>query len=407
MKITKSIRFKLTLWYSLLLLALSSVFILFVNVIVTDYYRDDPIQNSLRVPKMLEHLKEFSNEQREAVREIREQDLNKIRKLSVYSLFPLALFSFGGGYLISGYMLSPIKKLNKAATKINAQNLNTEIEHEDVGDEISELIDNFNKMTSRLHGSFESQKQFVENASHELKTPLAVIQTNLDLAQEDKKITKQEIRALIKTANKSTDFMNRLIEDLLLLSVIENHIEKTETNLKVVVKNSIEQLSQLANKKRVKMNLNSDKGNFLIKGNSVLLQRAIMNILENAIKYSPKNSMIKISLQKNNEGFQLSVKDQGLGIPKGEQTRIFERFYRIDKSRSRKTGGVGLGLSIAKKIIDLHGGEIKLSSKNKKGCTFKIFLSQNSRVWNPHPDCHPRHHNKFSQKPTNKSRTFF
>jgi len=304
-------------------------------------------------------------------------------------------------------MLSPIKKLNKAATKINAQNLNTEIEHEDVGDEISELIDNFNKMTSRLHGSFESQKQFVENASHELKTPLAVIQTNLDLAQEDKKITKQEIRALIKTANKSTDFMNRLIEDLLLLSVIENHIEKTETNLKVVVKNSIEQLSQLANKKRVKMNLNSDKGNFLIKGNSVLLQRAIMNILENAIKYSPKNSMIKISLQKNNEGFQLSVKDQGLGIPKGEQTRIFERFYRIDKSRSRKTGGVGLGLSIAKKIIDLHGGEIKLSSKNKKGCTFKIFLSQNSRVWNPHPDCHPRHHNKFSQKPTNKSRTFF
>jgi len=380
MKITKSIRFKLTLWYSLLLLALSSVFILFVNVIVTDYYRDDPIQNSLRVPKMLEHLKEFSNEQREAVREIREQDLNKIRKLSVYSLFPLALFSFGGGYLISGYMLSPIKKLNKAATKINAQNLNTEIEHEDVGDEISELIDNFNKMTSRLHGSFESQKQFVENASHELKTPLAVIQTNLDLAQEDKKITKQEIRALIKTANKSTDFMNRLIEDLLLLSVIENHIEKTETNLKVVVKNSIEQLSQLANKKRVKMNLNSDKGNFLIKGNSVLLQRAIMNILENAIKYSPKNSMIKISLQKNNAGFQLSVKDQGLGIPKGEQTRIFERFYRIDKSRSRKTGGVGLGLSIAKKIIDLHGGEIKLSSKNKKGCTFKIFLSQNSRV---------------------------
>lgn len=381
MNVFKTIRFKLTFWYSLLLILLSFIFVLSVNIVITSYFNRDAFQMPLP-PKVFENkpglvikIEQFDEENKEIFNEYRKQDLRTIRRISLFSFIPLTLMSFGGGYLISEQMLSPLKKLNKATTDITAKNLNKRIQHEDTGDEISELINNFNNMTLRLHDSFELQKQFVENASHELRTPLAVIQTNLDAALVDGRVSKTELINVINKSRKSTKFMNKLVEDLLLLSMLENHIPKNVVNLNDLLLNSVEQLRILAGEKQLDLKLDIKKNNKVYtNGNKYLLQRAIMNIIENAIKYSSKKGKVEISLSLKKDEVLIYIKDNGEGIPKKELSKIFERFYRVDKSRSRQTGGSGLGLAITKKIIEMHGGIVRVSSKAGKGSEFVVIL---------------------------------
>jgi len=195
MKFFKTIRFRLTLWYSLLLLIISGSVILGINIIVTTYYNS----NSPNLPQITfrprnlphnEELEEITEVQKEIIQEIRKQDLNKIRSLSIYSFIPLTLLSFFGGYFIADQMLKPLQQLNLTFTQLNSKNLDKKIKNENTGDEISILINNFNNMTSRLNKSFQLQKDFIANASHELKSPLAIIQTNLEAVT--KKTTKKE-----------------------------------------------------------------------------------------------------------------------------------------------------------------------------------------------------------------------
>jgi signal transduction histidine kinase len=350
-----------------------------VNAVVTQYYRQDPATQVLfsmvpRNPMMREKWEEMTESQREAIREIRTEDLIKVRVISLYSFIPLTFFSFFGGYFIAGQMLRPLKKLNTRMSQMNADNLHKRIAFEDTEDEISDLIRNFNKMTSRLNQAFENQKQFVENASHELKTPLTIVHTNIESAVADNKVTKKEQKELLETSLRSVKFMDKLTEDLLLLSLLENQIKRTNFNLQSTTKNIVKQLSKIAKKKniRIELDINSQKSTF--KGNKELIQRSIMNIIENAMKYSPKNSTIHVSLEQKRNTYSIKIKDAGEGISKKDQKRIFDRFYRVDKSRSRKTGGSGLGLSITKKIIELHKGTITVNSKPKKGTTFTISL---------------------------------
>lgn len=319
---------------------------------------------------------ELDIEKQELVQGYRENDLNSVRRVSILSLIPLTILSFAGGYFISGQLLRPLKNLNKSVSEVNANNLNQKIMFDDNGDEISELIRNFNRMAERLDNSFKSQKQFVENASHEIKTPLTVIKTNFDLALSDKNLNKENLLSMISTANKSVDFINNLTEDLLLLSVLENKIETTAENMIDVVKDSIIQLEYMAEEKNIDLALDNStsKEKIILKINSHLIQRAIMNLLENAIKYSPKKSDVIVEVEDTKEEVILRIKDQGEGMSKTEYSRIFERFYRIDKSRSRQSGGTGLGLAITKKIVTSHKGKIEVSSKKGKGSTFTIFL---------------------------------
>lgn len=382
----KTIRFKLTLWYSALLILLSLIFIVSINIIITQHFHSEPaIPGFIIGPKahtvIERRWKNLDEERRNLVQEYRMDDLRKVREISVLAFIPLTVLSFAGGYIIAGQMLKPIQKLNLATRKISAKNLGRQIEHEDTGDEISELIDNFNKMITRLDISFTAQKEFVENASHELKTPLAIIQTNLESALTDPKISHHSSSSLIKTSLKSTDFMNKLIEDLLLLALLENQIHKTTAAISDVVQNSVEYLKPLASKQKIKLDLKirPSARKIAIQVNTELLQRAFMNVIENAIKYSSKGKTVNIKVKARKNNIYIEVQDHGIGIPGKEKDKIFERFYRTDKSRSRKTGGSGLGLAITKKIINLHNGTIKLKTGKKtnttsKGTTFIISL---------------------------------
>jgi signal transduction histidine kinase len=281
--------------------------------------------------------------------------------------------SLSGGYIIAEQMLNPLKRLNTKMRSTSGDTLNNPILYDDTGDEISELIKNFNSMIFRLNTTFEAQKQFVQNASHELKTPLTSIQINLDAALSDPKMSRTESTELIQTARSSTFFMDKLLDNLLKLSQLDQNFKFKPQDVSKVVMSVVSQLSPQSKAKKIEIKVERPPTPVTISGNRILISRAISNILENAIKYSPKGTAVHVTVEKNKTYAVLSVRDSGPGIPKKEQRKIFERFYRVDKSRSRKTGGSGLGLAITKDIVTIHKGTISVKSE-KNGSTFTVTI---------------------------------
>jgi two-component system phosphate regulon sensor histidine kinase PhoR len=201
---------------------------------------------------------------------------------------------------------------------------------------------------------------------------LSIIQANLDTALEDKKISKEELNKLLKSSKKSIKFMNRLTEDLLLLSLLDQNIELESINIVSVIRDSIEEIKKLSGSE-IKVNTVFAKDKIILEANRVLLERVTMNILENAFRYSDCNE-IQVSVRNGRNNVQIAIKDNGKGIPKKDLRRIFDRFYRVDRSRSRESGGSGLGLSIVKKIIERFDGTILVDSAPGKGTQFTINL---------------------------------
>lgn len=382
MKFTKSLKFKLTIWYSLLLSLFSLLFVLVVNVLITDYMHSWTPENEFPEGSFWAQrfdrprFRALSEEQQELVMESRMEDLENIRRISIYMIFPLVLMSFGGGYLIAIIMLRPLEKLNEQIEKKETENLNEEIPFEDKGDEISQLIKSFNRMSRRLGKSFDSQKGFVENASHEIKTPLSVIQANIDTILDGKNVSKKESEKLLLNSKKQIGFMSDLTEDLLLLSSVSNvrfGIKSGKVNIKEVIEESISTLSGEIEKKNFNIEKSLPKKDLFVNGNRTLLTRAVTNIIENSLKYS-EGKNIEVSVSTKKDTVLISVKDDGRGVPKEKAKEIFERFYRLDKGRSRKEGGSGLGLAITKEIIERHNGSVYVNTEYKDGAEFVIKL---------------------------------
>jgi two-component system sensor histidine kinase ArlS len=375
LRFTKTLKFKLTFWYSLLLSVFSILFVLSVNLWLDGYMKTNiATVNRGYWGRFIEErpiYRNLTDEQIDLITEARLTDLNTIKSVTLYSIVPLVFLSFLGGYGIASFSLKPLEDLSKKMKEKSTENLGEEIQFIDNQDEISELIKSFNRMSRRLNKSFEAQKEFVENASHELKTPLSVIQANLDTALDDGDISKKELKKLLDSSKENVKFMNKLTEDLLLLSVLEHEVESEEVELKSLFLELTKEASRMVDSQNIEIDFNDKGKEFIVKGNEVLYKRAFMNILENAIKYSDA-SKIEIGLEKEKKSVKVIIEDNGKGISKEHLDKIFDRFYRVDKSRSRKTGGSGLGLSIAKKIIESYGGNIKVESKKGNGTKFVI-----------------------------------
>jgi signal transduction histidine kinase len=375
MKFTKSLKFKLTIWYSVILSVFCIVFVIGINIWLANYMQQNVWNQEYG---MMIHrfenrplLKNLTEDQIEIVMESRLADLDNIRTITIYAIAPLVLLSFGAGYILADIMLNPLEQLNEEIKRKETKNLHDEIKYKDNGDEISKLIKSFNRMSRRLGKSFDAQKEFVENASHELKTPLAVIQANLDTALEDDTVSKDELIGLLNDSKKSIKFMNKLTEDLLLLSILDHSVEKEDVKLDLLMVNVVDTLEKIAKEKGLNLVVKVGKGKYGFMGNEVLLQRAFSNIIENSIKYSG-GSEISVDIKKEIKNIVIRIKDDGKGIPKEYQEKIFNRFYRVDKSRSRTAGGNGLGLSITKEIVNKHNGNITVVSQEKHGCEFII-----------------------------------
>ncbi len=372
---TKTIRFKLTLIFSLITFLFAGTLVFSLNIYLHNYLKTEPpgpksvpvwVKEIYPLPGGDDFLIKYREAQMKTIREIRLNDLKEIQRLSIISIFPIALLSFVLGYLLSGRFLKPISNLEKEISVIKREDLGRTIKIKS-DDEVGRLIASFNELSLRLKASFDSQDRFVQDAQHELKTPMTIIQTNLDTALVDETATKEELRDSISNSLKGIKSLKKLVNDLLDLTLPAEKV-KEDIDINSLIKNIVNQLEVYAQNLGVELKMQGIGEATNINGNKIALERAIYNIIENAIKYSAESKSAQVNTRITKEGKNIIIKieDNGPGISKDHQHKIFDRFYRVDKSRSRKSGGFGLGLSIAKKFIEDNGGEIKLQSTKGK-----------------------------------------
>jgi two-component system sensor histidine kinase ArlS len=287
------------------------------------------------------------------------------------------LISIFVGYFVSRRMLKPLDKITKTAKEISISDLNKKIEIKDNDDELTRLAKTFNEMIERLKLSFEKQNRFVSDASHELRTPISVVQGYIDLIDrwgKNDKIVLEESIAAIKNETKD---MGALVERLLFLARSDSgklNVNKGKFDLNDLVEEIIIENSLVFPDQPIKSEIHVGTAMY---ADRKLIKQALRAIVDNSIKYSPSHGEIRIFSTSSHNELAICIQDKGIGIPKEMIKEIFERFYRVDSVRERKTGGTGLGLAIVEMIVNVHGGKITVDSDLGKGTLISIILPKN------------------------------
>jgi heavy metal sensor kinase len=294
-------------------------------------------------------------------------------------LVPIALaVSIFGGLALAHKSLQPVDEITTRARRITAENLDQTLPVRNVNDEIGRLTATFNEMIQRLHDSFAQVRQFSADASHELRTPLTVMRGEIELALRSTK-TPLEYRTVLESSLEEILRMTSITDNLLLLAKAEQgtlEVHFSEVDLKSLVDELYEDSEVLAEQKHVAVSL-QENAPITIVGDKDRLRQLFLNLVDNAIKYTPEGGRVTLTARHQNGSALFQVHDTGIGIPPEEIEKIFDRFYRVDKARSREQGGTGLGLSIAKWIAELHRGTISVTSEVNKGSTFTVTLPLN------------------------------
>lgn len=303
-----------------------------------------------------------------------EETTSRIYWLSIIAF--ILVVNIGGmcTYFVVNNALIPIVELNKNIKKINEDNLNSNLSIKGANDEIKELTISFNKMIAKLENAFASQKRFNSSVAHELKTPLAVIKTNIDVLKSSNCKSLEEYDKTLAIVEKSILKMNLIIETLLDIIRQENAPLNEIVSIDEILEDIVDDLSIIANKKNIKLKLNSYNIKNKIKGNEIMLYRAFYNVIENSIKYNKINGSIDILCYQDLNTIEVKVIDTGSGIKEEDYDEIFKPFYRCEGINSYSKNGVGLGLSLTQSVIKLHGGEIKVKSKLNEGTEFTFIL---------------------------------
>ena len=303
-----------------------------------------------------------------------EETTSRIYWLSIIAF--ILVVTIGGmcTYFVVNNALIPIVELNKNIKKINEDNLNSNLSIKGANDEIKELTISFNKMIAKLENAFSSQKRFNSSVAHELKTPLAVIKTNIDVLKSSNCKSLEEYDKTLAVVEKSILKMNLIIETLLDIIRQENAPLNEIVSIDEILEDIVDDLSIIANKKNIKLKLNSYNIKNKIKGNEIMLYRAFYNVIENSIKYNKINGSIDILCYQDLNTIEVKVIDTGSGIKEEDYDEIFKPFYRCEGINSYSKNGIGLGLSLTQSVIKLHGGEIKVKSKLNEGTEFTFIL---------------------------------
>jgi heavy metal sensor kinase len=279
-----------------------------------------------------------------------------------------------GGWVLARRSLSPIGYIASKAQSITSQNLSERLKQRGTGDEMDDLICTINEMISRLEESFKRMAEFTADASHELKTPICALRGEAEVLLLKERKTEEYQEGLVHFIEQF-DHLNQLINDLILLSKFDTtqvELKRAPLRLDLLIQDLSHLFRVLAEQKNIALEIGTLEEVTVI-GDKARLQQLFTNLIDNAIKYTPKGS-IHVTVEKNEGTGVVKIKDTGIGIPNEEQEKIFKRFYRTDKSRSRETGGVGLGLSIAQWIVRAHHGKIEVDSEPNKGSTFTVYL---------------------------------
>jgi len=297
------------------------------------------------------------------------------------SLIVSALLALLGGvaaYFISGHALKPIREFSDKIEEVQAQNLaDSGIEASKIK-ELNQLSVSYNKMLERLSDAFEIQRQFTANAAHELRTPLSLMQVQLDLYHSTQHPgSDADTVQMIKMLTEQNDRLGKMVKTLLDMSELQTVGRDEKIILNDLVDEVLEDLELLAQEKNIK--LIGKYKNITMIGSDILIYRLVYNLVENAIKYNHSDGQVTVNAYKKQKHIYLSVEDTGSGIPKELRERVFEPFFRVDKSRSRELGGVGLGLALVHEIVRVHDGSISIKSNPAGGTIFEVIFDQKSK----------------------------
>lgn len=275
-------------------------------------------------------------------------------------------------YFVSGQALKPLRKLSQQAEKIDQDSISDIRLNEDTVKEFRQLSVSVNLMLDRLSESFATQRQFSGNAAHELRTPLAIMQTKLELFAEEHKDMEGDTAELVRSQAEQLDRLSKLVHTLLEMSNLSSAPRSERIELAPLVEEIITDLTPLAGRNDITMEQDCD--NVVITGSDALIYRLVFNLIENAVKYNRRGGSVSVSVHKENNDAVIRVSDTGCGIPEEYRESIFQPFFRVDKSRSRQMGGVGLGLALVHEIAVLHGGSVRTELGNKPGTVFIVTL---------------------------------
>lgn len=300
---------------------------------------------------------------------------------SVIATTIIILLSSVCTYFLTKKTLTPLQKLTSEVSQIQAQNLSTQLAVPNSKDEIAQLTSSFNEMLARLDNAFSTQKQFSANAAHELRTPLAVLQTNLEVFEKKQEPEMVEYRQLFTMIKEQTARLSQLVGTLLDMTNLKSVPRTDQVALEELVDEVFCDLDPVAEKAGISIHFDdssSQDSHTDVTGSYVLLYRAVYNLVENAIKYNRPNGSVAVSVKEKNSQVMILVKDTGIGISPENQKKIFDPFFRVDKSRSRAMGGAGLGLALVDSIAREHGGSVQVLESNEKGSIIALMLPVSS-----------------------------
>ena len=295
------------------------------------------------------------------------------RKNSLIISAVLALLGGVATYFISGHALRPLREFSDKIEKVQAQNLADSRIEENQVKELNQLSVSYNRMLERLSAAFEIQRQFTANAAHELRTPLALMQVQLDLYHSNSHPDNDaDTVQMIKMVTEQNDRLNKMVKTLLDMSELQTVGRDDEIILDALVDEVLEDLEPLAEGKNIRL-IGKCKDITMV-GSDILIYRLVYNLVENAIKYNHSGGQVRVTADRKEKHVYLSVEDTGTGIPEELKERVFEPFFRVDKSRSRELGGVGLGLALVREIVRVHDGSITVKSNPSGGTIFEVVL---------------------------------
>lgn len=292
------------------------------------------------------------------------------RKSLVFSVM-MALFGGVVTYFICGRALKPLNEFSKKIEEVQAQNLaDSEIEENDVK-ELNQLSVSYNRMLKRLSEAFETQRQFTANAAHELRTPLAVMQVQLDVYNSSEHPDNDACATqTIQMVTEQNERLSKMVKTLLDMSELQTVARDDEIALDALVEEVLADLEPLAQEKHIQLDQTCEPVSMM--GSDILIYRLVYNLVENAIKYNRLDGTVTVSVTEENDRTCIRVEDTGNGIPEELKGRVFDPFFRVDKSRSRALGGVGLGLALVHEIVRVHDGEITIKDNKAGGTTFEV-----------------------------------
>ena len=310
-------------------------------------------------------------------------DVDAIERSILFDALGILLFVIVAGscaaYFLIGHYTKPVQQLSAHMKEMSPNTLSDSIEIEGGGEEIQELVKSFNQMTEQLDEAFAMQRRFSASAAHELRTPITVLKTKLDVFKK-KKREQHEYDELVTTMETYIDRLSSIITDLLEFAETSELGEVEDVSLDSVIKTVVDDLESVAQNNMINMQIDiqpkaqSEAQTFIVKGNTNLLYRALYNLVENAIRYNNEEGSVNITLETRGQEGVIIIADTGVGIAPEQRELVFEPFYRVNKSRSREFGGAGIGLSLVKTILKRHGASITVSENNPQGSIFTIRI---------------------------------